>query len=94
MACFVCNIRFAYAKLSIMQGTQSAAVTAIRIRLVIANRGVSWLAEQVGISDWAMRRRMAGNVTFDIELLDQIAQVFGTSLEGLLSTADAIELSA
>lgn len=73
-----------------MQSTQSAAAKGIR--LLLAARGVrqSWLAEKLGVSVFWLSRRMSGATTFNVDDLDRIAVVFGTTLDGLLEASEAV----
>jgi transcriptional regulator with XRE-family HTH domain len=73
-----------------MQSSQAAATKAIRLHLAARDKRQAWLAEQLGVSPFWLSRRMSGTKTFDVEDLDRIADVFGTTLDALLSSAKAV----
>ena len=80
----------AYARLLDMQGTQHAAVKAIRLHLAAINKSQVWLADQLGVSQFYIGRRMTGAVTFNVEDLDRIAEVFGRTTDQLLADSQAV----
>lgn len=73
-----------------MQTSQSAAAKGIRLHLAARNKRQAWLAEQLGVSPFWLSRRLSGTTTFDVEDLDRIAAVFGTTIEGLLASSKAV----
>ncbi|MFT8986622.1 MAG: helix-turn-helix transcriptional regulator [Bifidobacterium psychraerophilum] len=73
-----------------MQTTQQLLAAGIRYRLAIMDKSQRWLAEQVGISKYALARRMHSKTTFDVDLVDRLASALGTDFSGLIALpADA-----
>lgn len=73
-----------------MQGTQVAAVKAIRLHLAAKNMSQAQLAARIGKSPFWLGRRMNSQIAFDVESLDCIASVFDTTLGRLLADAEAV----
>lgn len=70
--------------------SQQTATKAIRLRLVARDKNQQWLADELGESPFWVSRRMSGTTKWDVDDLDRIAMVFGTSLDGLMATATAV----
>ncbi|MCO6558528.1 MAG: helix-turn-helix transcriptional regulator [Bifidobacterium sp.] len=68
-----------------MQKTQQLLTTGIRMRLAAVGKSQRWLAEQVGVSQYALSRRMKGQITFDVDIADRIASALDTDFEGLMT---------
>lgn len=71
-----------------MQRTQSlqTLVTAgIRYRLAILQKSQYWLADHIGMSTYALSRRMVGKKTFSVDEVDTVAAALGTDFEGLIA---------
>lgn len=73
-----------------MQDTQTAAAKAVRLHLAARHQTQTWLARQLDESPFWLSRRMTGAKTFNVEELDRIASVLGTTLDGLIASAEAI----
>lgn len=77
-----------------MPSSQDAATKAIRLHLAAKNKKQNWLADELGVSAFWVSRRMSSAVNFDLEDLDRIAVILGTTLGDLLADADKIMASA
>lgn len=82
--------KLAYARLLPMQDTNSAIVRSVRLHLAAKRRTQVWLAEQLGVSQFWIGRRMTGSTIFNVEEVDRIATAFGTTFEQLLADAEAV----
>lgn len=65
---------------------------AIRLHLAARNTTQTWLATKLHRSVFWIGRRMSGEVSFDSNDLDEIAEAFGVSVPELLSAADAVKV--
>lgn len=73
-----------------MQGTQELVERSIRMHLASRKQTQAWLAKQLGVTPFWVSRRMSGEISFDIEVLDRIAAIFGISIDRLISDGDAL----
>jgi hypothetical protein len=76
-----------------MQTTQQLMTAGIRYRLAILGKPQAWLAKEIGISSFALSRRMSGRTHFDVELGDEIATALGTDFPSLISLPQMAEQS-
>ncbi|WP_146116709.1 hypothetical protein [Microbacterium sp. MYb64] len=65
---------------------------AIRLHLAVRNKTNAWLASSLHRSPFWVSRRMNSDIAFDANDLDEIAGVFGITVESLLQAATAIEV--
>lgn len=78
-----------------MQSTQQLLAAGIRYRLAIIGKSQRWLADSIGMSTYALSRRMHGTTPFDVEVADRIAHSLHTNFEGLIALpADSLKAIA
>lgn len=70
--------------------SKDAATKAIRLHLAARGKKQTWLADALGESPFWLSRRMTGAITWDVDELDRIAQVFDTTLDQLLTDSQAV----
>lgn len=73
-----------------MRSSADRAVQAILLLLVARDKTKTWLASELGESQFWVGRRLNGTVTPDLQDLDRIAGVFGISVPEMLAIPDAI----
>lgn len=70
--------------------THTAIVRSIRLHLAAKKRTQVWLAEQLGVSQFWIGRRMNSATIFNVEEIDRIAEAFGITFEQLLADSQAV----
>ena len=62
----------------------TAATSSIRAEAARRNLSQAQLAEQIGMSKHALSRRMTGELSWDLDELDRISNLFGMATRDLL----------